>query len=267
MKRNLQRHLSRTTGSHKLKKLFIICCLFLIHWDIHAQYSGKSISRSVIYMNDGSRFVGEIIQINPDSSMIIRMVNGTPYALPMNQIRKIRQNVVYQKGEMNRPAHYYLGAAMGMGYSRDDGMLLSEFYGGWTKNNFMYLGLATGLYRHFEEPEQLFIPLLAEWRGYIADWILSPYVVVRGGSCIGIYLDEGDSFWRVERSYKPTFTGSALAGLRFGNMGPAHVAVELGYWHQYVHFTEQTFWQNMPDSRSETERTFRRLLFRLVIGF
>lgn len=267
MRRIRPRHLRNVKGSLKFKMLFILCCLFFLHCDIHAQPSGNAISRSVIYMNDGSRFVGEIIQINPDSSMIIRMANGTPYALPMNQIRKIRQNVVYHKGDINRPAHYYLGAAMGMGYSRDDGMLLSEFYGGWTKNNFTNLGLASGVYRHFEEPEQLFIPLLAEWRGYIADWFLSPYVVVRGGSCIGVYLNDNDSFRRVERKYKPTFTGSAMAGLRFGNIGPAHLAVEIGYWHQYVHFTEQTFWQNMPGSKSETERTFRRLLFRLVVGF
>lgn len=224
---------------------------------------------SRIYLHGGGFLYGEILAWDMGKELLLRDRKGVEYRIPAETLRRVVHDRNYRTSPASfiRPAGWYGGGSFGLGFSEDSGLLLADLHGGWTRHRMLHAGISAGVYRSVTEGNEIFYPIALEWRGYWMESSFSPYTVIRAGTALASYLSESE--WLPERrDYKPGFSFAALAGLRLGHVGPAHLALEAGYYRQDIrydfHYDEQGGW--IPPGGS-VRRIQQRWLFRLVFGF
>lgn len=225
---------------------------------------------SRVYLHGGGFLYGEILAWDMGRELLLRDRKGVEYRIPAETLLKVVHDRNYRPGPalFVRTQGWYGGGSMGLGFSEDSGLLLMDLHGGWARHHMLHTGLSAGVYRSVTEGDEIFFPIALEWRGYWMESAFSPYTVIRAGTVLATYLTPEEE-WRPEiREYQPGICFSALAGLRLGHVGPAHLALEAGYYRQDIrydfHYDEQGGW--IPPGGS-VQRSQHRWLFRLVFGF
>lgn len=240
-----------------MKKLSLILSFFLIPWFCSAQ---EATFVDVIYLYDGSRLKGEIVDKDASENVTIRILDGSTLIIPKQIIQSTQRfstNKIFLPGwQTIRSKGVYTLLQIGINFARSDrdwaaatvGANIFHLSLGKQFNPHLAVGAGIGL----DKIEYEFIPLYLECRGDMLKKRFSPHYALRVG-----YGFEADLFDLEEgNDVKGGLMIHPALALRIATRQQKNILLEMGYQFQYARRTS--------DFRNGVDRLlYRRLSLRL----
>lgn len=218
-----------------MKQLKILLFLFFIAANSFAQ-ENKQIS--IVYLNDGSMIKGQVVEDHALDVVKIIIIDGTELSIPLKTVKsviKLKENIKFLKnGKYVQSKGIYKVITMGTLTAWEDdekefivwGVSLINLAAGFQFNQYLSVGGGIGMDIYDKE----YFPVFADFRGYILDSRVSPYISFQAG--YGISTDIFNEF-----SSNLSFKGGAMLhpsiGLRFASYKNTKFILEAGYKFQY----------------------------------
>jgi hypothetical protein len=198
-----------------MKKLLFITLLFISN----LLYS-QTIYQDVVYLKNGSKIKGVIIEQIPSVSLRIETTDGSVFVFKMEEIEKMTKEATLLKKDISSEQNIKSSEGLKKGYKGiidigyqigigDYGMdrLKFNFINGYQFNPNISIGLGLGL-RYFIVDGTAYVPIFTDFRTTFLDNNISPYFSlgigysVTNGGGVGFFLNPnlGTSFKVSKRS-------------------------------------------------------------------
>ncbi len=223
-------------------------------------------NRDILYLIDGSKQQGKLIEYKDKSHIYFQMFTGDTLFIRGEQMMKVKGLRLGKKGYNQSFEGWWHITELGLTFNNEGfgvyGDFTTQHTSGYQWNKWMKLGLGVG-YNGYDD-----ILVLPVFLSIQADWFankITPYHFVNIGHATA---------W--ERTYGSDFEEftSVQGGLHFNPgvgvkiHGPnTHFVVSVGYQVQHARLESEPFsWSGEPGLRIE-DRQYRMLSVRLGIGF
>lgn len=244
-----------------MKRLSIILFLFIIYTS-NAQENKRI---SVVYLHDGSMIKGQVVEDHTQSVVTITLIDGTQLIIPLKTVKsviQVKENIEFLKnGKYVQTRGLYKSITVGTLTAWEDdekeyilwGFSFPNLAVGYQFNQYLAVGGGVGMDIYDFE----FIPVFADFRGYIFNSRVSPYYALQAG--YGISADLSNSLSSNESSKGGAMIHPSI-GLRFASFRQTKFIMEAGYKFQYE--TRTNDWNESVDNI-----VYRRLSLKFGVLF
>lgn len=189
---------------------------------------GQSNYQDVVYLKNGNIIRGVIIEQIPNKSLKIETPDKSVFVYQIDEIEKFTKEPLQGKNKntsikLNLHSGYRgiieLGDQVGIGYYKFD-RLFFNIINGYQINQYFFIGLGTG-FRYYYEPDDIVIPVFADFKTNLTDNRVSPYLSLS----IGYSFNISESHYKTNAGLilNPTF------GINFNVSDKSIMNVGLGY--------------------------------------
>lgn len=243
-------------------KRLIFILLLLIFYSGFAQDNSQL---SVVYLHDGSMIKGQVVEDHSLEQVKVIIIGGTELLIPLRSVKSIvrsKENIaLLRSGRYVQTKGFYQMISGGTltGWEDEDrdliewGASLFHYNAGYQFNRFLSVGGGFGIDIYDKE----YLPVYADFRGYVIDAAVSPYYAFQAG-----YAFPTDLFNTF--SDNTAQKGGAMlhpsVGLRFASFRKAKFIMEAGYKFQY--HRRHNEWNNSTD-----KIIYKRLALKLGVLF
>ncbi|TFH05256.1 MAG: hypothetical protein E4H06_01680 [Methanosarcina sp.] len=193
-----------------MKKIFALVLFITIGILVLAQQNYQD----VVYLKNGSIIRGTIIEHVPNKSIKIETADRSVMVYQIEDIEKMTKEAIQSKDNSSKKYSYkksgYLGIVelgYAFGIKKAYDFLNFNVINGYKFNHYFSLGFGTGLKYYFES-SALAIPLFADFRGYLLDGNITPYIELGIGYSFLVHPDAG----RLGFLLNPSVGGSFKVG-------------------------------------------------------
>ncbi len=248
--------LCQTNPNHSMKNIFFLF-VFLFGCST-LSFTQNSNNSKIIYLKDGSFFIGELLNNEEDLVLNIKLTGGSMLNIEKSTILRIvdqkRGKKMLADGFKVRTEKWYVTANVHSLTARQANEFPElnrwsagmHFSGGYFFNQYLGIGAGTGIDLH----ENVFIPAYVELNGFLSSNKTPHRGVFKRQIPITYSLQMGYNFpindndeGRIEE-----LTGGWLAypavGLLFGTRRGPNIKVDIGYKFQKYKREFSTFWWN-----------------------
>lgn len=200
-------------------------------------YSQKNMD-DVVYLKNGSRIQGTILQIIPDSVVQIKQMGGSMWIFPMKDVSMIaKEEKIRYKATIAEGKGFQLGAETGVligsGETQERAPFGVHFVGSYRIIPRMAAGMGIGL--EFLKNTQL--PVYLDSRYYINKKFYSPYLFMQAGLLVPldkeIYYD-----WNIKYKPKTGYMINPGVGVLFPMSEKTAVSIAFSYRFQEISFKQ-----------------------------
>lgn len=254
----------------KLKKLsLLIISLLIFTGTINSQNESDDKTIDIIWLKDGSRLRGTILEWDLEKGMKFQLATGATIFIEKTDIEKVVQESTETEKVDRSVRNTYLPRPYSFReqgwYHNTSGFLNISAMGGagvhhvmgYRFNRMFGVGLGTGIESHDFNWVRNIVPVYAEARGFFLPQKITPYYAVKIG--YGFALNDPNSGTTDARG---GFHFSPELGMRFGG-GDVSYYLGLEYKIQNASFTNE--WWGGGTSRDEI--SYRRLELRTGLLF
>ena len=197
--------------------------------------------QDVVYLKNGSVIRGMIIEQIPNQSIKIETMDKSIFVYKLEEVEKMTKEEKKSKAKyVAEPVETGYQAIIELGYGLKVGsygldVLKLNVINGYRINNNFAVGIGTGIRHYTEEGESAtFIPIFADFRGYLPMNKIAPYVALG----IGYSFSPSHSFRGVGVIVNP----SVGVGFKMQNNRVLHVG--LGYEMQKAELSYDYYYNN-----------------------
>lgn len=235
---------------------------------MHAQ-NPENESRVVVFLKDGSRITGEMVQWQPMDTLIIKMSWGQEIVLPYYRIRKFVQTAAkkelsgiwnynaIEQGLYHQVQLGFIGKNSAENLNAGNGWQISASTG-WQFKHWLGLGAGAGFHEYEQGSGERVLPFFGEIRGAFLRENCSPYYVLQLGYAMGLSSEKH----QVIETKGGRYISPAL-GMRFG-MGEVKYGVEFSYQLQKATFVYEDIWRS---GNIEQRKSYRRICLGFSVFF
>jgi opacity protein-like surface antigen len=220
--------------------------------------------RDVLILRDGSRFHGQLTEMNGDS-LLFHLYTGPNIRVYSPQVKRVIQRCKgrdfkkpYSFKEKGWYHHTQFNALVGQTYYNENqtGFQI-QHSSGWMFNRLLGAGLGVGgdFFSPKSDSEVATYPIFAEARGYLSPRPVSLFYSVGGGWALTGHSK--NSRWGYVDSWKGGWLAQAIVGYRLGN----HFSVQAGIRLQQKYREWTSIWGS--DSGKGSDSIFQK---RLILG-
>jgi len=258
-----------------MKRLLITIGFFCLLANVKAQDIPQRESYTMIILNNGSKFHGEIVDWKYGESVTIKTKWDTRMVIPESDIRKLieKERDYFVKDEDGNYVKYkaknpYTYEEKGIYYSADLSLIYRNMGRRGSQNNgvgfsvsagkkfnrLFTLGGGIGYDNYFWDSGESFVPIFVETRGFVHPTNQSLFYRLKLGGAIGVE----DEDFELTQSTGGLFMHPAI-GYRWGKKN-TKMTLDLGYKIQHANLVYENAW-----SSSDQNITYRRLTLTLGV--
>ena len=222
---------------------FILFLFWLMSFTIPTR-AQKSME-DVIYLKNGSKINGTIIQLIPDSMVRFKQADGSIWVFRMKEVEMIDKEVKNTyKANISEAKGYRFGIdagiLIGAGDNQNNAPLSIQMLHSYHLKPYFTVGLGTGL-EFFHTPR---VPLFADVRHYFNNHYYAPFFFLQGGGLIPLNSSETDMYGYNYKS-KTGFMVNSGFGFIFPMNEKSAISISLSYRYQNLQFTRDN--PQLPD--------------------
>ena len=224
-----------------LKALLLVLCLTSYAARLQAQKNMED----VIYLKNGSKINGIIMQLIPDSTVRIKQTDGSVWVFPMKEVDMIDKEIKnkYKANIADAKGYRFgidAGILIGAGDNQNNAPLSIQMLHSYHLNTYNSIGLGAGL-EFFHTPR---VPLFADVRHYFNRHYYAPFFFLQGGGSFPLGSGEIDNSGYNYKG-KTGFMVNSGVGFLFPMNEKSALSISISYRYQNLQFARDN--SMLPD--------------------
>lgn len=199
----------------------------------------------VIYLKNGSKIKGSIVQLYPDSLVQIKQLDGSMWFFPMKDVSLIaKEEKMKSRNLISDGKGFQLGVEAGF-LIGSGGVEKKSPFGVHTIGSYRIIPkIAVGLGAGLEFLNHTLLPVYIDTRYYVNKHFYSPYLFIQGG--VTLPLDnEYNIEWNTTYKAKPGYMINPGIGILFPMNEKTALSISFSY--RYNEFSYERITPKMPD--------------------
>lgn len=259
-----------------VKKIFILLFILI---SISSYSQNNEVYKDKIILKNGYVFVGMLIDYNPGQNVNLKLKNGNTITLNEDEVKNI---IMYDENSSDNDKKHKKKTKIEYSfksntfYNNIDLTIIPSsntnrynesinpgiginYTLGYRYNNFVNIGLGTGLHNYYYGFDEVFIPFYFDYQSYLLKEKVAPYIRFQGGYSTLVSSDSE----LLDKSGGAFYT--AALGFKFQKTKKLNFTMDFAFQSQHSQFVYFNYWTT--SSTTTREVIFKKIVLRFGLLF